>query len=170
MGGQVWVVHVAVLGDWLAACLAARFASVAASARGVGVALGSGGPTLFVFLRWGACARVRAEGGRARVSGLWHASAWALRGVWCAGFWVRERGRVSCGAGARPSAWWGGAGECGRAFACVRAGRGSRGARDRAGVWCTRTWRVGDTRTRVVGGYAYPVGLAPVFGDSLCGF
>ena len=72
MGGQVGVVHVTVLGDWLAACLAARFASVAASARGVGVALGSGGPApFFVFLGWGACARDRAEGGRVRVSGLW---------------------------------------------------------------------------------------------------
>ena len=29
------------------------------------------------------------------------------------------------------------------------------------GVWCTRTWRVGDPRKRVVGGYAYPVGLTP---------
>ena len=58
MGGQVRLVHVTVLGDWLAACLAARFASVAASARGVGVALGSGGPTLFVFLGVGAPARV----------------------------------------------------------------------------------------------------------------
>lgn len=26
-------------------------------------------------------------------------------------------------AGARPSAWWGGVRECGRAFVCVRAGR-----------------------------------------------
>lgn len=43
MGGQVRLVHVTVLGDWLAACLAARFASVAVPARGVGVALGSGG-------------------------------------------------------------------------------------------------------------------------------
>ena len=50
MGGQVRLVHVTVLGDWLAACLAVRFASVAVPARGVGVALGSGGPTLFVFL------------------------------------------------------------------------------------------------------------------------
>lgn len=70
-------------------------------------------------------------------------------------------------AGARPSAWWGGAGECGRAFVCVRAGRG---ARVIGWGWCARTWRVGDRRQRVVGGYAYPVGLTPVFGDSLCGF
>ena len=32
------------------------------------------------------------------------------------------------------------------------------------GVWCTRTWRVGDPRKRVVGGYAYPVGLTPCLG------
>lgn len=85
MGGQVGVVHVTVLGDRLAACLAARFASVAVPARGVGVALGSGGPTplFFVFLGWGACARDRAEGGRARVSGVgvWAAPAWTLGGV-----------------------------------------------------------------------------------------
>ena len=43
-----------------------------------------------------------------------------------AGFWVRERGWVRLGAGARPSAWWGGVGECGRAFVCVRAGCGAR--------------------------------------------
>ena len=43
--------------------------------------------------------------------------------------------------------------------------------RERAGgVWCTRTWRVGDPRKRVVGGYAYPAGLTPCLGDSLCGF
>ena len=77
MGGQVRLVHVTVLGDWLAACLA--FCWVAVPARGVGVALGSGGPTLFVFLGWGACARDRAEGGRVAclACGLWAAPAWA---------------------------------------------------------------------------------------------
>ena len=122
MGGQVRLVHVTVLGDWLAACLAARFASVAVPARGVGVALGSGGPTLFVFLGWGACARDRAEGG------------------------VRE---------------------CGRAFVCVRAGRGSR-VIGRGMVYAYLAGR-GPTKTRC-GWLCVSCWSHPVFGDSLCGF
>ena len=169
MGGQVRLVHVTVLGDWLAACLAARFASVAVPARGVGVALGSGGPTLFVFLGWGACARDRAEGGRVAclACGLWAASAGRPGARDRAGFWVRERGWVRLGAGARPSAWWGGAGECGRAFVCVRAGRGAR-VIGRGMVYAYLAGR-GPTKTRC-GWLCVPGWSHPVFGDSLCGF
>ena len=46
---------------------------------------------------------------------------------------------------------------------CLRS-RGLRGGGRAGGVWCTRTWRVGDPRKRVVGGYAYPVGLTPCLG------
>jgi hypothetical protein len=83
VGGQVGLVHVTVLGDWLAACLAARFASVAVPARGVGVALGSGGPTLFCFLGVAVPARVIGRGGRVAclACGLWAAPAWAPRGA-----------------------------------------------------------------------------------------
>ena len=44
----------------------------------------------------------RAEGGRARVSGLWPVGCARLDAPGArdrVGFWVRERGRVSCGAG-----------------------------------------------------------------------
>ncbi len=56
---------------------------------GLGLLSGRGGPTLFVFLGWGACARDRAEGGRVAclACGLWAASAWAPQG--------RVIGRVS---------------------------------------------------------------------------
>ena len=110
MGGQVRLVHVTVLGDWLAACLAARFASVAVRERGVWVALG---------------------------------------------------------AGARPSAWWGGAGECGRVSGCVSVGRGAR-VIGRGMVYAYLAGR-GPTKTRC-GWLCVPGWSHPVFGDSLCGF
>lgn len=70
-------------------------------------------------------------------------------------------------AGARPSAWWGGAGECGRAFVCVRAGRGSR-VIGRGMVYAYLAGR-GPTKTRC-GWLCVPGWSHPVFGDSLCGF
>jgi hypothetical protein len=84
-----------------------------------------------------------------------------------AGFWVRERGWVRLGAGARPSAWWGGAGECGRAFVCVRAGRGAR-VIGRGMVYAYLAGR-GPTKTRC-GWLCVSCWSHPVFGDSLCGF
>ena len=169
MGGQVRLVHVTVLGDWLAACLAARFASVAVPARGVGVALGSGGPTLFVFLGWGACARDWAEGGCVAV---WLVAC-GLRPLGAPG---RVIGRVSgcvsvggCvsgrGRGLAPGGV--GAGECGRAFVCVRAGRGAR-VIGRGMVYAYLAGR-GPTKTRC-GWLCVPGWSHPVFGDSLCGF
>lgn len=138
MGGQVRLVHVTVLGDWLPACLAFCFGG-GERAWGWGCSRVGAAPPLFVFLGWGACARDRAEGGRVSVSGLWPVGCARLGAPGArdrAGFWVRERGWVRLGAGARPSAWWGGAGECGRAFVCVRAGRG----RVWAGGVCVRVF------------------------------
>ena len=103
------------------------------------------------------------------MSGLWPVGCARLGA--CArdraGFWVRERGWVRLGAGARPSAWWGGAGECGRAFVCVRAGRGAR-VIGRGMVYAYLAGR-GPTKTRC-GWLCVSCWSHPVFGDSLCGF
>ena len=66
MGGQVGLVHVTVLGDRLAACLAGVLLGGGACAWGWGCSRVVR-PHPFVFLGWGACARDRAEGGRERV-------------------------------------------------------------------------------------------------------
>ena len=137
---------------------------------GLGLLSGRAAPPLFVFLGVGAPARV--IGRRAGVWRVWLVAC-GLRPPGRpgardrAGFWVRERGWVRLGAGARPSAWWGGAGECGRAFVCVRAGRGAR-AGGRGMVYAYLAGR-GPTKTRC-GWLCVPGWSHPVFGDSLCGF
>ena len=128
---------------------------------GLGLLSGRAAPPLFCFL-----GLRRACG----VSGLWPVGCARLGApgrVIGRAFWVRERGWVRLGAGARPSAWWGGAGECGRAFVCVRAGRGAR-VIGRGMVYAYLAGR-GPTKTRC-GWLCVPGWSHPVFGDSLCGF
>ena len=80
---------------------------------GLGLLSGRAAPPLFLF-SWAA-------------AGVWRVwlVACGLRPLGAPGrvigraFWVGERGWVRLGAGARPSAWWGGVRECG-------AGRGAR--------------------------------------------